>query len=254
MRRFIDQMGRKVEINLPVTRVISLVPSITEYLVDLGVNVVGRTKFCIHPKGKVEDIPVIGGTKQFRFDEIAGLSPDLIVGNKEENYPEGINQLDKDHSVWMSDIKNLEDAERMMLMLGHLLDESERAQHLVSRIKMRLSGLKNSHEGRVLYLIWRNPWMAAGTETYIHHFLRWLGYKNVILDSRYPEIATPKKFQILNPQEVLLSSEPFPFKTEHVEELCHYLPNARVRLVDGEIYSWYGTRLLNKELKLGDNF
>ncbi len=254
MKKFVDQMGRKIEINLPATRVISLVPSITEFLIDLGVNVVGRTKFCIHPVNSVGDIPSVGGTKKFNFDAIAQLEPDLIIGNKEENYPEGIKQLEKSYPVWMSDINNLQDAERMMTMLGHLFGEAERVQHFISRIKMRLDGLRNAYEGRALYLIWKKPWMTVGTNTYIHHFMTHLGFKNVVTDDRYPEIATPKKFQILNPQHVLLSSEPFPFKKEHVDELKEILPNATIRLVDGEIYSWYGTRLLNAELKLGDNF
>lgn len=240
-----DQMGRKVEIDFPANRVISLVPSITEFLIDLGVNVVGRTKFCIHPKDSVKDIPIIGGTKKFRFDKISELSPDLIIGNKEENYSEGIKELEQRYPVWMSDIRSIEQSERMMLMLGNLFGEADRAQHFISRLRMRMNGLKNIFEGRVLYLIWEKPWMAVGTDTYIHDFLTHLGYKNVITDNRYPEIATPKKLQILNPQYLLLSSEPFPFGKEHVEEFQRLLPHAIVRLVEGEFYSWYGTRLLN---------
>ena len=254
MKKFIDQMGRKVEIDFPVDRVISLVPSITEFLIDLGVNVVGRTKFCVHPKEHIGRAAVIGGTKNFRFEDIEALKPDLIIGNKEENYEEGILQLEKDYPVWMSDINSLADAERMMKMLGHLFGEPHRSEHFITRLRMRLHGLKNAYEGRAIYLIWKNPWMAAGTNTYIHDFMTHLGYKNVILDERYPTLATPKKLQILNPQHVLLSSEPFPFKKEHVEELQQLLPNATIRLVDGEIYSWYGTRLLNCDLQIGYNF
>ncbi|MAE86972.1 MAG: cobalamin-binding protein [Flammeovirgaceae bacterium] len=254
MKKFLDQMGRKVEINFPVDRVISLVPSITEFLIDLGVNVVGRTKFCVHPENRVADIAVIGGTKQVRMDDIQALNPDLIIGNKEENTEEDILLLVKDYPVWMSDINSLADAERMMKMLGHLFGESHRSEHFIARLRMRQHGLKASYQGRALYLIWQNPWMAAGRNTYIHDFMTLLGYKNVIEDDRYPTLATPKKLQILNPQHVLLSSEPFPFKIEHVTELKQILPNAEIRIVDGEIYSWYGTRLLNCELQLGYNF
>lgn len=253
MKTYLDQMGRKVVINHSPRRVISLVPSITEYLIDLGVNVVGRTKFCIHPAKQVAAIPVVGGTKKFNFDVIADLEPDLIIGNKEENYQEGITQLASDHAVWMSDIRSIADVEQMMKLLGALFGDVEKAQHFIGRIRLKLDAMKNAYEGRALYLIWKNPWMAVGTDTYIHDFMTHLGLRNVITDDRYPELATPKKFQILNPSHVLLSSEPFPFKPEHKEELQRVLPNASIRFVNGEIYSWYGTRMLNCELKLGDN-
>ncbi|MEQ8470883.1 MAG: helical backbone metal receptor [Marinoscillum sp.] len=253
MKTYLDQMGRKVELTQPPHRVVSLVPSITELLIDMGVNVVGRTKFCIHPKSKVQDIPVIGGTKNFRFEEIRALEPDLIIGNKEENYQEGIQTLEKEFPVWMSDINSLTDAEHMIKLLGNLFGDPDKAQHFISRLKLRLDGLKGAYGGRALYLIWKGPWMAAGTQTYINDFMGHLGYKNVITEDRYPELPTPKKFQILNPQHVLLSSEPFPFKKEHADEIRSFLPNANIRLINGEIFSWYGTRLLNCELKLGDN-
>lgn len=246
-------MGRKVEISLPVDRVVSLVPSITEFLMDLGVHVVGRTKFCVHPKDRVSDIAIIGGTKQFRMEDIEALQPNLIIGNKEENYPEGIQALEKDYPVWMSDINSLADATQMMKMLGHLFGEVERAQHFISRLNMRLHGLQGAYTGRALYLIWQKPWMAAGKNTYIDDFMTHLGYKNVVTEERYPTLATPKKLQILNPQHVLLSTEPYPFKKEHVDELKQHLPNAVIRLVDGEIYSWYGTRLLHCDLQPGYN-
>lgn len=254
MRKFIDQMGRKVELNFPVDRVVSLVPSITELLLDFGVNVVGRTKFCLHPKPKVEGIPVVGGTKKFHFERIAELEPDLIIGNKEENYQEGVEILEKNYPVWMSDVNSLQEAERMIKMLGFIFDAQEKSEHFITRLKMRLHGLQNAYEGRALYMIWKNPWMCAGKSTYIHDFMQLIGYRNVMEEERYPTIATPKKLQILNPQHVLLSSEPFPFKKEHIEEIKQILPNATIRLVDGEIYSWYGTRLLNCELQLGYNF
>ncbi len=238
-----DQMGRTVSLSSTPKRVVSLVPSITEYLVDLGVNVVGRTKFCIYPKESVSEIPIIGGTKNFRFSAIDDLKPDLIIGNKEENYKEGIDKLADIFPVWLSDILTIQDSHRMMEDLGELLGKKTESEHLISLLDTKLSKLTGSESGKVVYCIWKDPLMVAGTGTYINSFLTHLGFENAISEPRYPEISI-EKLADLDPDLILLSSEPFPFKEKHVETFSGILPNAEIKLVNGEFYSWYGTRIL----------
>jgi ABC-type Fe3+-hydroxamate transport system substrate-binding protein len=244
MTKVTDQMGREVEV-VSTTRVISLVPSITELLIDLGVNVVGRTKFCVHPEAAVKLIPVIGGTKKFRLDEVERLSPDLIVGNKEENYKEGIEYLAQRYPVWISDIRNVEDALQLVIMLGEVTNKDLQAVEIHSKLSATYAQTLGSAKGKVLYFIWRNPWMTAGSGTYIDTMLRWCGYENMVEQERYPTIdieSWTEKHGL--PDEILLSSEPFPFKDMHIEELKAFFPGTKIRLVNGEYYSWYGTRLL----------
>ena len=236
-------MGRNVEVNFPPFRVISLVPSITELLIDLGVDVVGRTKFCVHPKDKVSSIPIIGGTKNFRFEVIDDLKPDLIVGNKEENYKEGIAKLSQRYPVWMSDITRLNEALEMIRMLSEVTDRSSEGAVIRAQLEDKLEGLQNSKSGSVLYMIWRKPWMAAGRETYVHHFLEHLGYHNVVLATRYPEL-NEREIAKLSPDRILLSSEPYPFDKGDQEALQSTFPGSSIELVDGELYSWYGSHLL----------
>ena len=244
-----DQLGRVLQFEKIPKRVISLVPSITEYLVDMGVEVIGRTKFCIHPKERIQSIPIVGGTKNFRFDTIHQLQPDLIIGNKEENYQEGIDLLAEKFPVWMSDIYTIEDALEMINGTSLLLDKVEKGKKIIASLSKKLNELSNTKTGSVLYLIWREPWMAAGTKTYIDSFLAHLGYQNVVKVERYPGF-TLEQIQALNPDTLLLSSEPFPFKQKHIEEIRAAFSHTDIRIVNGEFYSWYGTRLL----KLKDDY
>lgn len=240
----IDQMDREVVFHKLPERIISLVPSITEYLLDLGVDVVGRTKFCVHPKDKVRDIPIVGGTKHFKFERIAKLNPDLIVGNKEENYPEGIRELEKSFPIWMSDISTFEEQYGMMRALGRITGKIQVAENWIEKVRNRISFLQNSKSGKALYLIWYNPWMASGTHTYINSFLHKLGYENCLDDSRYPQL-TDKQIVEFKPEIILLSSEPFPFKEKHKSLVKGIYPEARVELVNGELFSWYGSRIVH---------
>ena len=237
-----DQMGQRITFSYPPKRIISLVPSQTEFLLDIGAPVVGRTKFCIHPKQKVEAIPIVGGTKNFRFEKIQQLKPDLIVGNKEENYLEGIYELARDFPVWMSDIATLEDAYQMMSSLGSISDLELEASKIVSSCQRALTSVRNSKKGKVIYLIWKNPWMTAGSGTFIDGMLAHLGYENLIKEPRYPSLLE-EEIRALDPDKVLFSSEPFPFKDEHLVEAKKLWPKAARELVDGELLSWYGSRM-----------
>ncbi|MBX2969677.1 MAG: ABC transporter substrate-binding protein [Cyclobacteriaceae bacterium] len=270
-----DQLGLALEIPFPPTRIISLVPSQTELLYDLKLNaeVVGITKFCVHPPEWRKTKTIIGGTKKFNFEVIDRLKPDLIIGNKEENYREGIEILRQKYPVWMSDIVTPTDAINMMHSLGEITGKSTEAERLIADIQKSLDGVKgwlrepqpptrepnpsksvSLHEAlegngasgngkRVLYLIWRNPWMGAAANTFIHEMLTLAGFENCLKEQeRYPELSVAD-LVALNPDLVFLSSEPYPFSEKHIEEMQSLLPIAKILLVDGEMFSWYGSRM-----------
>lgn len=241
------QTDKKIDTPTKPKRIISLVPSQTELLFDLGLEeeIVGITKFCIHPKEKVKHITKIGGTKNFHFDEIDALRPDLIIGNKEENYQEGIAKLAEKYPVWISDIYTLPDALSMIQTLGEITKTSKRAQELITKIKANFQTLpKSAPNVSVAYLIWRKPYMVAARNTFIDAILSEIGLHNVFSDKeRYPETNLAELAQ-KKPNYIFLSSEPYPFKAKHLSEIQANCPSSKVILVDGEMFSWYGSRLL----------
>ena len=236
-------MGRQVRIPVEVNRIVSLVPSQTEYLYDLGLEekLVGQTIFCVHPKDKFKASYKIGGTKKLQLDKIRALEPDLIIGNKEENEQSQIEELSKEFPVWMSDIYTYSDARQMMLEIAHILNVSDRGQHIVNEIDIEWERSEGMMQGSMLYLIWRNPYIAVGPNTFIHHLCEHIGLENKCKTERYPEI-TPSKLQ-KEVSHIFLSSEPFPFEEKHRLELEKINPAANISLIDGEICSWYGSRL-----------
>jgi ABC-type Fe3+-hydroxamate transport system substrate-binding protein len=249
-RTFTDQLGNEIIINYPPKRIVSIVPSQTELLFDLGLDeeVIGITKFCIHPIEKFASKTKIGGTKKLLIEKIRDLKPDLIIGNKEENTQSEIEELMQEFPVWMSDIHNLEEAMKTITEIGELVNREPEAAYLNHLIHAGFTDLqtlavtKNIHQS-VAYLIWKDPYMFAGQHTFIDDILRKIGLNNVIEQSRYPEL-TLLELVTLNPQLVFLSSEPYPFKEKHIKEIESALPNAKVKLVDGEMFSWYGSRLV----------
>lgn len=257
-----DQLGREVAIPFPPRRIISLVPSQTELLYDLGLNeeVTGITKFCIHPDHWFRNKTRIGGTKQLHLDQILALEPDLVIANKEENTAEQVQYLMQHVPVWVSDIHQLEDAVDMIKSIGSITGKSERARQIADNISHSFSKLNEGTRDmpllRTAYFIWREPWMVAGGDTFIHTMLGYCGLENVFAGTpRYPAIDI-EQLKTLDCQLVLLSSEPYPFKEKHIAELQASLPAARIELVDGEMFSWYGSRLLKtpayfQELRAG---
>lgn len=250
MPSYIDQMGRTVELRSFPQRIISLVPSQTELLHDLGLGdcVVGITKFCIHPDSWFRQKTRVGGTKNLDLQKIQALNPDLIIGNKEENEEEQIRMLMENFTVWMSDIQELDAALKMILQVGEITGASEKAQTIMQNIDAGFRELRRDEwieKKRVAYLIWKDPIMLAGKETFIDHLIGRGPWKNVALelDGRYPEVSL-ETLRSLEPEIVFLSSEPFPFKEKHVLEFTALFPSARVMPVDGEMFSWYGSRLL----------
>ena len=245
-RTFTDQMQRLISVPFPPKRIISLVPSQTELLFDLGLNeeVIGITKFCIHPFDKFKSTLKIGGTKKLDLDKIFQLKPDLIIANKEENERTEIEELMKSFPVWMSDIQVLDDALNMITGLGELVGRAETANAMAADIDNRFLSLRSGNNLiKTAYFIWKNPYMLAGKHTFIDDILNRAGFENVIMEERYPEITTQQLIE-LNPECIFLSSEPYPFKKEHIHEMRAICPNAKISVVDGEMFSWYGSRLL----------
>lgn len=237
--------GPKTLTSLP-RRIVSLVPSQTELLYDLGqeAEVVGITKFCIHPDTWFRSKARIGGTKNVHFEKVQALAPDLIIANKEENVKEQVEALTAIAPVWMSDIHTLEDSAAMIAAIGELTGKPETAAIINQKIQDGFALIrKPATRTSVLYLIWREPWMSVGHDTFIHDILVRLGLHNAWGDApRYPEISL-RDMQERNPQYIFLSSEPYPFKEKHIAELQAVVPDARILLVDGEMFSWYGSRL-----------
>ena len=230
-------------------RIISLVPSQTELLYDLGLDkqVIGITKFCIHPGNWRSEKNIIGGTKNLNIEKIKSLKPDLIIANKEENEQKQIEALSELFPVWTSDIQNLEDALVMIAEVGLICGKPEAAQTIVNTIKKNFSSLDQSNIDKkitALYLIWKEPYLSVGNDTFIHDMLTRCGFQNCIANQmRYPELSS-KQLTELNPDLLFLPSEPYPFSKKHFEEFCKILPNSSIHLVDGEMFSWYGSRLI----------
>lgn len=246
LKTFTDQLGNRITISFPPQRIISLVPSQTELLADFGLGdkVVGITKFCVYPEAWRKSKAVVGGTKKFEFDKIESLRPDLIIGNKEENYQQGIAQLKAGYPVWMSDIVTIKDALKMIYQVGELTGADKAAGKIVNKINNAFSGIEKLPPLRTLYLIWRNPWMAAASGTFIHELMILAGLQNCLeASNRYPELSD-EEIKTLDPELILLSSEPYPFQQKHVDEIQKICPSAKIVLVDGEMFSWYGSRLL----------
>lgn len=228
-------------------RIISLVPSLSELIFYLGLesSLVGRTRFCIHPESRIQNKPIVGGTKNPRLEKISDLSPDLIIANIEENSKEDIEELQKKFPVLLTDIQTIEDAILTILEIGKRCDEETRAKELIGQIHYEMEQIPDEEPLRVAYFIWRSPWMTVASGTYIHSVLsRWRLHNIFENRKRYPQV-TLTEVAAKKPDLILLSSEPFPFKEKHKEEIIQSCPGSRVLLVDGEWFSWYGSRMLS---------
>lgn len=253
----VDQIGQSHIFKSTPQRIVSLVPSQTELLVGLGVidAIQGITKFCVHPEDLRKKKTVVGGTKQVNIEKIKALAPDIILCNKEENTKEMVEELSALAPVHVSDVKTLDDTYALMEQYGDLFDVKDNAAMLIAAIQQEAANFirpqLSSQVKSCLYLIWKDPYMAAGRDTFINHLLSLNGLVNYIQVDRYPEVGIKEMQKV---DLILLSSEPFPFAEKHSKEL-HSLTKAKVILVDGQYFSWYGSRLLKafdyfKELQL----
>lgn len=247
-RQVTDMLGRQMAVPRIPQRIVSLVPSQSELLWYLGLKdqIVGITRFCLQPSELRKHARIIGGTKTLDANRILDLKPDLVIANKEENTIELIQALQNHVPVWISDVRNLDDAFKMIASIGQLCSKSEEAIALCSIIHEGFESIPNSKPLlRAAYFIWKSPWMLAGADTFINSMMQKAGFENVLTSShsRYPiiEISELKR---LNPQVLLFSSEPFPFKKNHFEELQSEFPHLKMVEVDGRLFSWYGSALL----------
>ncbi|NHM06943.1 ABC transporter substrate-binding protein [Flavobacterium sp. CYK-4] len=252
MKMLTDQVGNTHYIETVPKRIISLVPSQTELLYELGLesSIVGITKFCVHPFHFKSTKKVVGGTKKVHYEKIRLLQPDIIICNKEENTLEIVEELRKICPVWVTDIKTIEENFQMITDFGQLFNCRTEAQKWNDKLLYALvdfrAFIKEKPFKKVAYFIWKNPYMVAGSGTYINEILQLNHFQNIYADreSRYPEVELRKLRLEGDPDLVLLSSEPYPFKDEDAFEIGRFTHHAKTIFVDGEMFSWYGSRLL----------
>jgi ABC-type Fe3+-hydroxamate transport system substrate-binding protein len=240
-------LQRHQHLNFIPKRIVSLVPSQTELLFSLGLEeeTIAITKFCVHPKEWFRSKTRIGGTKTLNIPAIKKLNPDLIIANKEENVKEQVEELAIDHNVLVTDVNTVDEALKMILSIGELTGKQKAAEELTAAIRKEFSKISPAKQIiPTAYLIWNNPYMTIGGDTFINDMLIHASLQNIFADTkRYPEI-TVAQLRTKNCGLVLLSSEPYPFKQKHIDELQEQLPGVKIILVDGEMFSWYGSRML----------
>jgi ABC-type Fe3+-hydroxamate transport system substrate-binding protein len=244
---FYDQLNRKIQINKTPQRIISLVPSLTELLIDLGLEkqLVGITKFCIYPKNLLKTKTIVGGTKQIHLNKIKALKPDFILCNKEENTQEIVKQVSQITTTYVCDIYNIKDTLNLIKNLGIIFDVEKNSKKINSEIKYKTANfssfIKSKSVKKIAYFIWVNPFMVVGGNNFINEMLKLNKFKNVYEDEqRYPEIDLN---ELKKTDYILLSSEPYPFKEKHKMLFTNHT-KAKIILVDGESFSWYGSRLI----------
>jgi len=242
---FTDILGQQ-HAAAPNARIVSLVPSITELLCDLGLapQLVGRTGFCIHPAEVVRDIPKVGGTKDVNIEKIRKLAPTHLVVNIDENEKPTVDKLAEfvPNIVVTHPIEPRDNLALVQLM-GGVFCAQARADAWCGEFERELALVQKGRPQRVLYCIWKDPWMTVSRDTYIAHMLALIGWSiPEIGDVRYPSFQWGDAL-VHDVDQVLLSSEPYRFTEEHVDALERQIGKP-VQLVDGEMMSWYGSRAL----------
>jgi iron complex transport system substrate-binding protein len=242
-----DQIGEQIYISKPIKRIVSLVPSLTETLVALGLQdtLVGITKFCIHPIHLKNRIAIIGGTKQIHIDNIKALAPDIVIASKEENIKTQIDALKTFTQVYVSDIKDINSLTICMKDFDVLFEKPCSMENWFVNIVAQCKSQKYHKATPCIYLIWKNPYITIGGDTFINYMLNQAGFINVFEKQlRYPQLNIDD-IKHSSAEYILLSSEPFPFKEKHIAELQQICGNKKIILVDGEIFSWYRYRMVH---------
>jgi ABC-type Fe3+-hydroxamate transport system substrate-binding protein len=233
--------------NVP-KRIISLVPSLSELLhyLQLEEETIAVTKFCIHPTEWFRTKIKIGGTKNINTRRIKELRPDLIIANKEENVREQVEELAQEFNVWLTDVNSVEDACAMIKDIGSITGKTAEVKRLLIDTRREFSNLTTNRPPlKTAYLIWRHPYMTIGGDTFINDMMLHCGLHNVFSNQkRYPKI-TVDDIKAAGCNLIILSSEPYPFKEKHMNELQQQLPGIKIILADGEMFSWYGSRMLH---------
>lgn len=266
--RLVDAIGRVHALARADARIVSLVPSVTELLFALGIGdrLVGRTGFCIHPKDNIKTVPKVGGTKSVDIDAIRGLAPTHLIVNIDENEKSTVDQLASFvPNVIVTHPLGPLDNMALYRLLGGIFGRESRAEELCEAFQKAyadaVGACADLPRERVLYLIWKSPWMTVSRDTYISRTLAAVGWDTVEIESkdRYPKIElTPELVSRVD--RVLLSSEPYAFRERHLDEIRQtlaaadhfFVPTALeeaespvpVSLIDGEMASWYGSRAI----------
>ena len=241
MSAFTDDLNRVIKVPQKPRKVVSLVPSITESIIDLGWmdKLAGRTAYCIHPGEFVKEVPVVGGTKNISKKEAQVLQPDLIFAAREENDKNQVMDLAGQYPVYVFDVKSIDQGLEMISRIAELMGDKNRGLAYAGDIKQKLLPQASSR-GSLLYLVWRKPWMGAGRNTFIDSVIRQAGFQNIIQKKGYPKLESLRDF---NPDYVLAPNEPYDFSEKELEELKHLFKDSKVLKIDGEIFSWYGTHM-----------
>ncbi|EXI81250.1 MAG: vitamin B12-transporter protein BtuF [Candidatus Accumulibacter appositus] len=250
-----DAIGKQHDRYADTPRIVSLVPSLTELLVDLGLaeQLVGRTGFCIHPRQAVRRLPKLGGTKGFALDKLRALAPTHVLVNIDENRREEVEALQAfvphvivTHPLAVRD--NLALYELLAGIFGGNAEVETRATALAADFEREWRALSAQTDTlprqRVLYLIWQQPWLSVARDTYISRMLAAAGWDSLPIESalRYPEVDLAALAR--QADWLLLSSEPYPFREQHLRQLAEQLPTTRATLINGEMVSWYGSRAI----------
>jgi len=237
-----DDLGAWIILNKNLGRIISLVPSLTKTIADLGESesLVGVTNFCKYPENVVSKLVRLGGPKKVKINKIKELNPDIIFAVKEENSKEQIEELKKDFNVFVFDIKTVADALEMIKKLGYIFEKSGKSLEITKSIESGFKSLEKNKTFRSLYLIWKKPWMAAGKETFISSMMETAGFINIV-DGRYP-VVDEKSFN--EAELIMLSTEPYHFDVKEVDLLKKEFPEKKIILVNGEMFAWYGTMMM----------
>ena len=251
-KTYTDQTGTIITLDAVPMRIVCLVPSITELLFDLGLEdrLVGITKFCVHPYHLKSTKTIIGGTKKVHTDKVQLLQPDVIIANKEENTLEIVEAMRQIAPVWVSNIVTIQDVVSMIDDFGRLFSVRTQSRQWIDKINYAQKDFEKCMKGRewlkTAYFIWKDPYMAAGNGTFINEMMKLNHFSNIYEDreGRYPEVIVQKMRIQGDPDAIFLSSEPYPFKDEDAFELGRHTHHAKTIFVDGEMFSWYGSRLV----------
>jgi ABC-type Fe3+-hydroxamate transport system substrate-binding protein len=246
-----DSLNREIILKETPQRIISVVPSLTELLHDMGLErqIIGITNYCVHPVHYKATKTIIGGTKKVKLKLIEKLKPDFILCSKEENTPEMVAKLEKIAPVYVSDVNSFDEALQLIDKLGTILDRRTQAQHILDRINFRYKEFQSKFRGvfkrKVAYFIWADPWMVAGGNTFINDMIRISGFENAYASKeRYPEINIKKMKVVAAPTLLIFSSEPYNFSDDEVFEVLRKNRKTITIYVDGQYFSWYGSRMI----------
>ncbi|HKJ06436.1 MAG TPA: helical backbone metal receptor [Flavobacteriaceae bacterium] len=251
MKTIEDQLGRVLTFKTTPKRIVSLVPSQTELLFDLALEneLVGITRYCVHPYHLKATKTIVGGTKKVDFNKIKELKPDIIIGNKEENMYDFLPKLEAIAPTYFSDVNTIDDAFNLISSLGKMLNRRTESANLIEKLNFKLTDFKifiaEKPKRKVAYFIWGKPYMVAANNTFINEMLKLNNFENVYdYMSRYPKVEISEIRHNGDPEVIFLSSEPYPFKDHHAFEIATYTNRAATVFADGQYFSWYGSRML----------